>query len=176
MPSAAIILQCILAAVCYGVIHDQITTRVCLEYFTIAHPRLIESTSPTVLGLFWGVVATWWVGVLLGVPLAFAARAGSWPRLGWRELRRSILTLLLVMAGAAALAGTATWFSSRNSSPLDLAELTGDRIPPQMRARFLGAWAAHLMSYGIGFAGGLAIVIRTFLIRIRSARRNISLQ
>lgn len=170
MPSAAIILQCILAAVCYGILHDQITTRVCLEYFTIAHPRLIESTSPTVLGLFWGVAATWWVGALLGVPLAFAARAGSWPRLGWRDLRRSILILLLVMAGAAALAGITTWLSSRYGSSIDLAELTGDSIPPQMRARFLGARAAHLASYGIGFAGGFVIIIRTLLRRIHAAR------
>jgi len=170
MPSAAIILQCILAAVCYGIIHDQITTRVCLEYFTIAHPRLIESTSPTVLGLFWGVAATWWVGALLGVPLAFAARAGRWPQLDWRDLRHPLLCLLLVMAGAAAFAGISTWLSYRYGSSINLAELTGDRIPPQMRARFLGAWASHSMSYGIGSAGGLVLIVRTLLRRIHAAR------
>jgi len=165
MPSAAIIIQCILAAIGYGVVHDQITVRVCLEYFTIAHPHLIESTSPTVLGLFWGVVATWWVGVLLGVPLAIAARAGGWPRLSARNLRRSILILLLVMACCAALAGMAVWLTTRSNDPFDLADLTGDRIPPHMRSRFLSAWAAHLTSYGTGFLGGIVLVVRTLWLR-----------
>lgn len=58
----------VLAAVVYGILHDQITARICVEYFTIGHARLIDSDSPTVLGLFWGVVATWWVGLPLSVP------------------------------------------------------------------------------------------------------------
>jgi hypothetical protein len=64
----------LLGAIAYGVIHDQVTVRVCLEYFTIGHPPLIRSTSPTLLGLAWGVVATWWVGLPLGVMVALAAR------------------------------------------------------------------------------------------------------
>lgn len=170
MQFAAIILQCIFAAIAYGVVHDQITTRVCLEYFTIAHPRLIESTSPTVLGLFWGVVATWWVGLLLGVPLAIAAQAGGWPKITWRNLQRSILCLLLVMACCALLAGVYIWLTTRNNDPFHLADLTGSRIPPLMRSRFLSAWAAHLTSYGVGFAGGIALVIRTIWLRVRAAR------
>jgi len=31
-------LSCILAAVFYGILHDQITARICVEYFTIGHP------------------------------------------------------------------------------------------------------------------------------------------
>lgn len=56
MQVVAIIMVSVVAAITYGVIHDQITARICVEYFTIGHPRLIESDSPTVLGLFWGVV------------------------------------------------------------------------------------------------------------------------
>ncbi len=170
MPFATIVIRSILAAMAYGIVHDQITTRVCLEYFTIAHPRLIESTSPTVLGLFWGVVATWWVGVLLGVPLAIAARAGSWPRLAWRDLQRSVLCLLLVMACCAALAGVYIWLTTRNSDPFYLSDLTGDRIPSHMRSRFLSAWAAHLTSYGVGFAGGIVLVLRALWLRGHAPR------
>ncbi|MDA0768100.1 MAG: hypothetical protein O3A92_14920, partial [Verrucomicrobia bacterium] len=53
-----IIITSVLAAMFYGIIHDQVTARICVEYFTIGHPRLIDSDSPGVLGLFWGVVAT----------------------------------------------------------------------------------------------------------------------
>ncbi|WP_395744439.1 hypothetical protein [Prosthecobacter sp.] len=168
MQFAAIVFLSVLAAVSYGVVHDQITARVCLEYFTIAHPRLILSTSPTVLGLFWGVVATWWVGVLLGVPLAIAARAGRRAKLPWRQFRRPILCLLAVMAGCAALAGFITWISSRCSDPVYLADLTGTKIPPHLRARFLAAAAAHLTSYGAGFIGSIILAIRTLWRRAHS--------
>src|SRR3954471_15229661 len=84
---AAIILLCIVAAVMYGIVHDQITARVCVEYFTIGHPPIFNTDSPTLLGLGWGVVATWWGGVVLGIGLAIAARAGTsrppWPVASW---------------------------------------------------------------------------------------------
>jgi hypothetical protein len=66
----SIILLCIVAAVIYGVVHDQITARICVEYFTIGHPPVFGTDDPTLLGLGWGVIATWWVGLILGFPLA----------------------------------------------------------------------------------------------------------
>ncbi|MBV8223051.1 MAG: hypothetical protein JO293_06785, partial [Candidatus Eremiobacteraeota bacterium] len=76
MEGARIWVLCIAAAVLYGELHDQITARVCVEYFTIGHPPLFPTDDPTLLGLGWGVVATWWVGLVLGAGLAVAARAG----------------------------------------------------------------------------------------------------
>jgi len=70
MKFLGVVLLAVGASVLYGILHDQITVRVCLEYFTIGHPRIIESESPTLLAFAWGVVATWWMGVLLGLPLA----------------------------------------------------------------------------------------------------------
>jgi len=67
----------VLAAIGYGIVHDQVTVRVCLEYFTIFHPRLISSTSPTLLALAWGVAATWWVGLPLGLGLARQCSSSS---------------------------------------------------------------------------------------------------
>ncbi len=83
----------ILAAVLYGVVHDQITARVCVEYFTIAQPTLVASTSPTVLGLVWGVVAAWWPGATAGLAISCAAREGPWPKLSWRYFGRPALAL-----------------------------------------------------------------------------------
>ena len=79
MQALAIVALSILAAVSYGIVHDQITARVCVEYFTIGHPQVlaVPTDSPTVLGFVWGVIATWWVGLGLGIPLALAARLGS---------------------------------------------------------------------------------------------------
>ena len=77
MPAIRIVGLAILAAVVYGIALDQVTARVCIEYFTIGHPPIFPTESPTLLALGWGVVATWWVGLLLGVPLAIAARSGA---------------------------------------------------------------------------------------------------
>ena len=57
MKSLAIILTCILAAICYGIVHDQITARVCVEYFTIGHPPVFSTNDPTLLGIGWGIIA-----------------------------------------------------------------------------------------------------------------------
>jgi hypothetical protein len=65
MQKAKIILLSTVAAIAYGVIHDQITARLCVEYFAIAHPPLFHTTSPTVLGICWGIAATFAVGAFL---------------------------------------------------------------------------------------------------------------
>src|SRR5438094_10668775 len=87
----------ILAAVSYGIIHDQITARVCVEYFTIGHPPLIPSTSPTLLALASGVVATWPLGLPVGFSLASAARLGHRPKPLPVHLAPLILPLLPTM-------------------------------------------------------------------------------
>src|SRR5438046_1821291 len=86
------------AAVFYGVLHDQITARLCIEYFTVAHPPVVLSDSPTLQGLVWGVIATWWVGFLLGVPLAIVALTGDYPIWTAKSLMRPIGILLTIMA------------------------------------------------------------------------------
>ena len=70
MNSLRIILLGLVSAVGYGLLHDQVTVRISLEYFTIGHPPLVPTEDPTLLALAWGVVATWWVGLPLGGLLA----------------------------------------------------------------------------------------------------------
>src|SRR4029077_21297419 len=93
-----IILLCVAAAIAYGVAHDQITARVCLEYFTVFHPPVFATQSPTALAFGWGVIATWWAGLFLGLLLALAARAGSRPQQTAAKQPRPIAQLLAVMA------------------------------------------------------------------------------
>jgi hypothetical protein len=67
------------------ILHDQITARVCVEYFTVFHPPVFNTQSPTLLACGWGVIATWWVGLFLGLFLAVAARIGPRPKLSVRK-------------------------------------------------------------------------------------------
>lgn len=82
MEALRIVALAVAAAVAYGVLHDQVTARICVEYFTIGHPLLVPSYSPTLLALAWGVVATWWVGLVGGLVLA------AWT---WRRPRRMMV-------------------------------------------------------------------------------------
>jgi hypothetical protein len=161
-----IILFCILAAICYGIVHDQITARVCVEYFTIGHPPVFHTESPTLLGLGWGVIATWWVGLFLGVPLALVARLGRRPKLTAKQIAPSIFKLLCVMAVCALVSGiTGYVLVSRGS--VEMPEYIVQAIPAAHRVRFMADWWAHSASYLVGFVGGIVVIVMSGLRRRR---------
>jgi hypothetical protein len=164
MERIRIVLLAVFAAVGYGIAHDQVTARICIEYFTIGHPPLIRSTSPTLLAFGWGVIATWWVGLPLGLVLAFAARTGKRPKLTAADLRRPILILLAVMAASAVIAGIVGGIlAARGSVWLDpsLREV----IPPKHQVSFLIDLWAHSASYLVGIAGGVTLAVWTWRTR-----------
>lgn len=156
MPFIAIVLFSMTAAVFYGIIHDQITARICVEYFTIGHPPLFSTNSPTWLALGWGVVATWWVGLPLGILLGCASRLGTWPRTGVRELFRPTAVLLVVMGLAAGFFG---WrgFHRANVGTVHMPAALAAAVPPEKHAVFIANWFAHSASYAVGALGGLAL-------------------
>ena len=156
-----IIITSILAACLYGIIHDQVTARICVEYFTIGHPRLIDSDSPTVLGLFWGVVATWWVGLPMGIGLAIASRAGSRAKLTCSQLIRPIGLLLCGMFGVAILAGFIGYITSK-TGVFSLRPPLSTRVPDDKHVAFLTVGWAHSGSYLAGMIGGIVLCISTW--------------
>jgi hypothetical protein len=123
MQSLKIILACVVAAVFYGVVHDQFTAHICVEYFSVFHPPVFSTTSPTLLALGWGVIATWWMGAFLGVLLTCAARAGSRNKIDASELVCPISKLLVAMGFLASVAGlTGYLLASRGTiAPVGLA-------------------------------------------------------
>jgi hypothetical protein len=152
------------AAAAYGIVMDQITARVCLEYFTVGHPPVFPTTSPTLLALGWGVLATWWVSLPLGVLLALSARAGSRPRVSAQQLRGPVLILLGVMAVCAVLSGALGAMLAQ----ADLVTLTpylAAHVPVDRHIAFLADLWAHSASYLAGMAGGLVLVVRTYRMR-----------
>jgi H+/Cl- antiporter ClcA len=169
MEAAKIVLLCIAAAVVYGILHDQVTARVCVEYFTIGHPPVFHTESPTLLGLGWGIVATWWVGVILGIPAALVSRVGSWPKIDAARLIRPIGRLLIVMACAALVAGIVGYVLARTGRAW-LVEPLKSQVPAERHAGFIADLCAHLASYGVGFVGGIIICGRILLQRRRMAR------
>lgn len=162
-----IVLVSVAAAILYGEIHDQVTAHLCVEYFSVAHPHVVTLETPEVLALVWGVLATWWVGLGLGVPLAFAARVGSKPPLAWRDLVRPIGVLLGVMAAASLALGVVGYLMA-GSRGFHLVGYLAQRIARPKHALFYADAFAHSAAYGVGLLGGLVLCVETWLRRRRA--------
>lgn len=87
----------VLAAAIFGFLHDSVTARISLAYFTVGHDMPFQTTNPNLVALIWGVVATWWLALPLGIMIAACALVGRRPTVTWRELRQPLA--LLVTAG-----------------------------------------------------------------------------
>ncbi len=163
-----IVLFATLAAIVYGITHDEITAHLCVEYFTIAHPPVFPTRSPLLLGLGWGVIATWWFGLTLGIGLAAAARLGGRPKIGLAGLRRPILLLMLASALSACVAGIAGGFLCARGN-VGLPGGWGQMIALDRQAIFSAVAWAHVASYAAGGVGGLIVI--GFTIRRRGRTR-----
>jgi hypothetical protein len=166
--SLGIVLMCIVATVVYGTIHNQVTARVCVEYFTIGHPPVFDTRDPTLLGLGWGVSATWWVGLLLGVPLAVVARAGPRPKRSVGTLARPVGWLLAGTGVCAFAAGVLGWLLAR-IGVVFLVGSTARELPADRHVPFLADLWAHSASYLIGVVGGIVVMVQVWRSRGRGA-------
>ena len=159
MQKAKIVVFSIVAVVAYGIIHDQITVRLCIEYFTVAHPPLFPTRSPTLLAVCWGTVATVWAGMAAGSLLALVSQSDNLAPVPLARLYRGILTLLATMALCAAVAGLIGYELARHAIiafPSPLAPL----ISVGHHDRFMAVWFAHNTSYLVGFGGAGTWIFR----------------
>ncbi len=161
MQSLTIIVLSIAATVLYGIVLDQITVRVCLEYFTVGHPQVFETQSPTLLALGWGVIATWWFGLILGVILAATARAGRRPKLSIRSLYRGI-TLVFVVTATCALLGGLVGLGLAKAGKVFLLEPLASAVPQAKHPLFLADLWAHLASYLTALVSGMLLAVHTW--------------
>jgi hypothetical protein len=161
MQFLAIIALCMVSAIVYGILDDQVTARVCVEYFTIGHPPVFNTDDPTLLGLGWGIIATWWVGALLGIPLAIAARVGRWPKRSAASLVRPIAVLFAVNACGALIAGVAGWVLARYGV-FYLVGPIAKELPPDRHVPYLADLWAHSASYIVGFVGALVVIVQVW--------------
>ena len=165
----------VVAAIAYGIAQDSVTARVCVEYFTIGHAPIFGTESPTLLALGWGVLATWWVGLGLGLVMAIACRKGRRPKLAASDLVRPLGIVLGSMAVASTLAGLIGYQAATHGWVFLVGRLA-DEVPEARHPAFLADLWAHLAAYGSAFVGGVALAIlasnrRTRLAQTRSNPR-----
>jgi hypothetical protein len=165
MEFAKIVLLSIVASICYGIVHDQVTARICVEYFSVFHPPVFPTANPTLLALGWGVIATWWLGAFLGVVLAISARFGDRRKITARELARPVLRLLAVMALSALFFGTTGYVLARRGL-IAPPEWVTERLDRSSYNAFMADWWAHNASYAAATLGGVALCVMTYRKRI----------
>jgi len=172
LESFKIIALATLAAILYGILHDLVTTRICLEYFTIFHPPLFNgTTNPTLLALGWGVIATWWVGLPLGIILAICSRSGKLPKRSARQLLKPLTITLLILAALAALSGIIGYHLTASGRYIPPNEITSAFLRPEHIPFFIADAFTHLASYAFGALLGLALSLYTLIKRYRFATR-----
>ena len=75
----------------FGVLMDQVSARLCPEYFTVLHNPIPGLTDPTLVGVVWRVLGAAGGGIALGYAAGLAATVGPRPALTARELIRPTL-------------------------------------------------------------------------------------
>lgn len=170
--------MCIVGACIFGVVNDQITIRICFEYFSEGfHKVMVKETvigkflsafpnNPTLWGTTWGIMATWWMGAILGILLCICARLGSWPRLSPRRLVKPVfLCILFLLATMFVLALVKYYFGKEPSEDEVVKKLPLYGIQNlnllnnvDMGRRYLFCAFIHSLDYLIGFIYGIGVI------------------
>lgn len=164
MEFAKIFTFCFVTTIIYGILHDQITVRICKEYFTIGHPAIIPSFNTTLLGLGWGIIATWWVGLLLGLPLAAVCRIGNRRKLSLYMIIKQIIALFAITFIISSIFGLTGWLLA-DCKIINLSDPFARRIQDAKHPYFLADAWMHSASYIIGISCGVLFILYIIYIR-----------
>lgn len=165
-----IIMLCMVAGVLYGIVHNQASVRVSLEYFTLGHREIISSTSPTLLGIAWGIHPNWWVGLCLGVLFAVAGRAGKWPKRNARSFVKPLF-ILFVISGTASVTAGMLGLKLAKAGTLGLYEPLYSMVPASGHAAYISALWMHTASYTIATMAGCIAALFVFTGRVRAEKK-----
>jgi hypothetical protein len=168
MPRYRFVLMGLAAIVGYAMAQDQISARLCPEYFTVFHPPIPGLTDPTLLGVSWGFLGAWWGGIVLGLAAGFAATLGSRPKLAPRELVCPMLVLVGVVATVTALTGFNVWHHGK-ALGVSLDANTAAVVPPERHLGLLTVACYHFAAYVSATLGG--IVLCAWIWRERGKRQ-----
>lgn len=158
MTPLKIIISTFFLAIVYGILHDMVTAHLSVEYFTIGHPKIIESESPVILALTWGVVATWWLALPMGALIALVNHIGKKPSLTFSEVFSLIIRLVFIMFSMALLGGLIGYFLTE-SGVIYLASHLSEKIEISKHSKFLAAGWAHVFSYISSIIGTVVLCI-----------------
>ena len=161
---------CVVASIVYGILHDLVTAHLCVEYFSKFHPDVFGTESPVLLALGWGVIATWWMGLILGPIVSAAARSGQLPTFTWRQLIKPLAVVLGFSYVCAAIGGLVGYFVVKTPPAWVFrmgANMDGVRFTPEKARLFTADLFAHNTSYTVSTLGALSMCVWLIVRRVR---------
>jgi hypothetical protein len=136
-----------------GLAIDLITANVAVEYFTVHHPKVIDSNSPWVMALYWGIAASWWCGLLIA------------PLLWWVNVKRPVPLGRNRVLGMVAKSMIVIW--AVMMSILIGVYLLGGLVPMERRSfsfesdrRLMAVAVAHMTEYALAALVAIVLAIR----------------
>jgi hypothetical protein len=154
-----IVILAVAVAGLYGIVHDQISYTVAPEYFTKFKFRqfgFVDSALPDrVRASMVGFLASWWMGIPIGVLVGAAGFIHPGPR---QMLRASLWSLLVTVTFTLLFGLGGLLYGYAQTTNIDVAEYGGWFIPDDVTdtRRFLCAGYMHNSSY---LGGVLAIFV-----------------
>ncbi|WP_020473290.1 hypothetical protein [Zavarzinella formosa] len=142
----------------YGILQDQISSRLCPEYFTVLHNPIPGLTDPTLIGIVWGFLAAAGGGVAMGYAAGLAATLGKNPPLATRDLVRPMLLLMAAVAVVTAITGVsahrhAEMFNVRLDPRLDAL------IPVERHRAAFTVACYHFAAYASAILGSVVMCV-----------------
>jgi len=135
-----------------------VTANVAVEYFTVHHPHIVDSESPWVMALVWGIGASWWFGLIAGVLLWWMNVRRTQPLSSMRILQMivsSLVVIWLVMMGiVAGVYGIAGRIPQNQR-----------RVTFESDRRLMAVALAHSTEYALGGIVTIGLMVRIARIR-----------
>jgi hypothetical protein len=149
----------------FGMTMDQVSVRLCPEYFTVLHAPIPNLTDPTLLGLAWGYLGSWWGGAVMGYVMGIVASVGSRRApLPLRALVRPMVIVVVMTAIGTLITGIAV---ARHTEMLDVTFADWlDRAVPRERQRqaFIVA-NYHFAAYASAIVASVIMSVRIGITR-----------
>lgn len=154
-PLITIVLGAIGLACLLGICLDMVTANVAVEYFSVFHPKVVESEQPWLLAIIWGIGASWWFGGIAGVIVGAINHRRRTPLaplriLKWVAVACVVLWLIMIAILLAILAFASTIPEEARRPTFDY-----DR-------RIMAVAMAHQFEYVLGAIAVVIIAIKTW--------------
>jgi hypothetical protein len=145
-----------LAITGYAMLQDQVSARLCPEYFTVLHPPIPNLTDPTLLGISWGFIGGWWGGIVMGYVAGLVATLGPRPKLQPHEFVRPLAVLVMSVAVLTALTGFTVWHHA-NLLGVSLDSGMNGLVPVERHRAVLVVACYHFTAYATATLGGVVL-------------------